>query len=339
MTGSVPLVSILLPFHNESRFIEGCLASIQQQHFMDYEVIAVNDHSEDNSVEIVQRWMQKDQRIHLFHSHERGLVGALNNGIKQCRAAFIARMDADDLMLPQRLLRQYEYLSMHSHIKVVGCLVKMFPEDRIKAGYQEYMRWQNHCISSDDIANDIYVESPLIHPSVMIRAAVFQFLGGYHEGTFPEDYELWLRCHHAGYQMAKVPEILLYWRERHDRLSRHSVNYSRWAFDQLRVHFLAMDPRISLHRDLVVWGAGRVTRKRVRLLLDKGFSLKAWVDIDPNKIGQMINQVPVVSYHWLEFANKPMVLCYVTNHGAREAIKAQLEQYRYCPGIDFLMVG
>jgi glycosyltransferase involved in cell wall biosynthesis len=269
----------------------------------------------------------------------RGLVAALNYGLSQARAPLVARMDADDRMHPERLQLQADYLARHPGIALVGSKVRLFPERRIAAGYREYARWQNRCVESDDIADEIYVESPLAHPSVMFRRSIVLAAGAYRHGDFPEDYEMWLRLHHLGHRMAKVPRVLLGWREREDRTSRVDNRYRRDAFNRLRADYLARDARLQQPRPLVMWGAGRKTRQRSNLLIDRGFHPQAWIDIDPRKIGRPLHGVPVMPPDWLERRDRPFVLCYVTNHGARELIAGQLHAMGYNRGRDYLMVG
>jgi hypothetical protein len=89
----------------------------------------------------------------------------------------------------------------------------------------------------------------------------------------------------------------------------------------------------------VIWGAGRRTRKRCAHLLAIGYQVQAWVDIDPKKIGNRLEGVPVVAPDWLRRRPKPLVLCYVTNHGARDLIARDLHAMGYRRSSDYLMVG
>jgi glycosyltransferase involved in cell wall biosynthesis len=337
--GAPPEVSIVLPFHNAAATLAACLDSIQRQTLGDFELLAINDGSDDGSERIVAERARSDPRIHLREPGRTGLVAALNLGIDAARAALIARMDADDLMHPDRLRLQCDFLHQHPEIALVATRVRLFPEERIRAGYREYVRWQNACLLPEEIAANIYVESPLAHPSVMLRRGVLRRLGGYADGPFPEDYELWLRLERAGYRMAKLPRTLLCWHERDARASRVDPRYSRPAFDSLRADFLARDSRVRRAAELVIWGAGRKTRRRVRLLLDRGVRASAWVDIDPRKIGRMIWGLPVHSPDWLRRESRPFVLVYVTTHGARERVAQALERWGYHAGRDFLAVG
>lgn len=336
----MPAISILLPCKNAAATLDECLESIARQTWRDYELLLVDDGSSDGSRALASAWAARDSRILCLGNPGRGLVAALNHGLAAARGRLVARMDADDRMYPERLARQAEFLDRQPHIGLVSCRVRLFPDELVQAGYREYVRWQNRCLSSREIADHIYLESPLPHPSVMLRRRWLERVGGYRDGAFPEDYELWLRLHAAGCRLAKLPEVLLDWRESPGRTSRVDPRYSRDAFDRLRADYLARDPRLlRRRRELAFWGAGRKTRKRCRHLLERGFVPQVWVDIDPRKIGNRLQGVPVVAPDWLRRDPRPFVLCYVSNHGARELIGEELEGMGYRRGCDYLPVG
>ena len=215
----------------------------------------------------------------------------------------------------------------------------LFPQNAVRAGLREYVRWQNQCIEPEDIATNLFVESPVAHPSVMARRTALESAGGYADGPFPEDYDLWLRLHEAGLRMAKVPSVLLSWRERPDRTSRVDSRYSRDAFNRLRARYLGRDARVRSSREVVVWGGGKPTRLRVRLLREQGVRLKAWVDVNPRRIGKTIWGLPVYSHEWLDRSPKPFVLVYVMSYAARDANAGVLEGLGYQRGRDYLAVG
>ena len=333
-----PTLSILLPCRNMQSTLTEALGSIVNQSFREFELVIIDDHSQDHSIGIVKQF--NDARFKVFQNVGNGLVDALNLGMEKCRCDWVVRMDGDDIMHPQRLEQLWRATTDFSEADLIASQVKMFPHGEIQKGYREYIRWQNKVLSSEQISQQIYVESPFSHPSVMFRKSVVLELGGYHKGHFPEDYELWLRMHEANRLMIKLPVVLLYWRESPDRFSRNHEIYSRESFDRLRAKFLARDQRLCRNRALAFWGAGRKTRKRSELLMEYGFSPVAWIDIDPKKINNIIKGVPVVDPMWLAGPQpKPFVLSYVTNHGAREKISAELNAMEYKPGTDYLMVG
>ncbi len=336
---SNPDISILLPFYNAASTLAQCLDSILNQTFTNFELLAINNGSTDDSQAVVVAKMGSDPRLKLLNLEKAGLIPALNLGLKVAKADIIARMDGDDIMHATRLEKQLHFLKQNTNCSLVACTVDLFPKEMIKDGYWEYIRWQNSCITPEDIRDEIYWESPLAHPSVTFVKKDVLALGGYRDGPFPEDYDLWLRMNLAGLRMEKLPESFLDWREVSTRLSRNDPRYNRDAFDILRAEYLAQDSRLKQERPLVIWGAGRPTRLRAKHLLDKGFELAAWIDVDKNKIGNRVWDVMVHPPDWLIQKEKPFVLSYVTVRGAKEKNRQLLEGMGYQRGRDYLMVG
>ncbi len=330
-------VSILMPVFNAEETLAECLDSIFLQTLQNFEIIAVNDFSTDRSVEILRSY--HDSRIHVVDNQYKGIVSALNSGLKLCQSDFVARMDADDVMYAQRLEKQFDVLSNKPDITLCATQARKFPEKIIKSGYIEYMRWQNACLTRQDIQNQIYIESPFAHPSVMFRKRRVTELGAYRDGEFPEDYELWLRLFHAGESMMKLDEVLVDWRESDGRLSRTSSRYSEAAFEQLRAEYLVKDKRLQ-DRKIVFWGAGRKTRRRAQYLIDLGIDPVAWLDIDRKKVGNDYHGVKTFFPDWLmRQEKKPFVLNYVRNHGARNFCRQYLDEAGYVMGEDYLDVA
>lgn len=118
---------------------------------------------------------------------------------------------------------------------------------------KEYIWWQNRVTTLEQVEQQIYVESPFAHPAVTFRRNLVLSLGGYLDGDFLEDYELWLRIHRYGLRMEIIPQVMLLCREGAGRLSRNDPRYSRESFDRLRARYLAHDPRLTGHpRPLVI---------------------------------------------------------------------------------------
>ena len=336
----MPEISIVMPVRNAAHTLQECLDSIQSQSLRSWEMIAVDDGSTDDSRARLRALAAGDPRVRVEDALGKGLVDALNQGLRSARAPIVARMDADDRMHPDRLARQLAYLVEHPETDLVATQVQAFPSELCRAGLREYLRWQNACLGATDIQEEIYVESPFVHPSVAYRCSVVLELGGYRDGDFPEDYDLWLRMSQAGCRMAKIPQVLLHWRQPPLSHSRRDPRYAREAFDRLRAAYLARDRRVCSARSLAFWGAGRRTRRRTRWLRELGFRPAAWVDIDARKIGNVVGGAPVVPPAWLSTQDpRPFVLSYVAAHGARDEIGACLGSMGYRRGRDYLMVG
>lgn len=303
-------------------------------------MIAIDDGSTDSSATLLRASARNDERVRVVSGSGGGIVSALGIGLEYCAGALIARMDADDVMHPARLQCQFDAMVRWPQCAVVGSRVSLFPSSRITDGMREYIDWQNGCVAPDELRDNIYVEAPFTHPSVLMRRDALNAVGGYIEGPFPEDYELWLRLVHAGFELRKLRSVLTAWRLGATSLSRRDGRYSRDAFDKVRAQYLACDARLTNERAVVVWGAGRRTRLRFAHLRDLGCEIVAWVDIDPRKLGNRVWGAPVLPPVWLRYQQpKPFVLNYVASHGARVTVERYLDNVGYERGKDYLSVG
>ncbi len=338
-----PKISIVLPLRDSATTLDECLASIRAQSFTDYEVLAIDDGSVDSTPSMLRRYALQEPRLRVLGNYGRGLIAGLNLGLQEARGAVVARMDGDDRMHRRRLAAQYRFLERNAGIAILGSRAYAFSSEPLRRGTHAYMHWQNSCLTPTDMYAEAYVESPLTHPTVSFRRDAIRALGGYRDGDFPEDYELWLRALRAGLGLAKLSRVLLDWRQGPQSFSRTDPRYARSAFDRLRATYLARDPRLNGGRKLVFWGAGRRTRMRCRHLMDLGFQPSTWIDIDPRKVGNYLQGVPVMEPACLRGSwapdERPLVLVYVAVHGARKDIARALEEMGYDRGKDYLMVG
>ncbi len=337
-----PVVSVLLPVFDAGATLEETLASLSAQSLESFEIVAVNDGSRDSSGAILDSWAASDSRVKPFHSRHQGLLPALNVGLELCRAPLVARMDADDICHPQRLEKQVEAFERDEHLSVVGCCVESFPADDVREGFRLYEEWQNSLLSHEDICREIFIESPLAHPSTMFRRDEAIALGGYEDRGWAEDYDLWLRYHGAGKRFGKLPDVLLSWREHQPRLTRIDRRYSIENFLRAKAHYLL---RGQLeHRDGVfIWGAGKTGRRFSKHLIRGGCTPAAFIDIDSRKIGGTQRGVPVYAVEelpsqWARYRD-PFLLAAVASRGARELIRRELDRLDIREGERFLCVA
>ena len=208
------------------------------------------------------------------------------------------------------------------------------------AGYAEHVAWANRLVDHDSIVLNRLIDSPLPHPSVMFRREPLEQFGGYRDGPFPEDHELWLRWIDSGVRFAKVPEVLLRWNDPPDRLSRSDPRYSAEAVARLRCKHLAIDlARRENRRPLWLWGAGRVTRRRFDALAEHGVEIAGFIDIDPDRIGQRSLGRPVVGPDDLPPIDRSFIVSGVGVRGARDEIREMLLASGRREGEDFLIAG
>jgi glycosyltransferase involved in cell wall biosynthesis len=306
------------------------LESLSCQTLEDFEAIAVDDGSTDATSSILQEWAVVDERIQLIRQSHSGIVTALNAGMQACQSPLIARMDADDLAHPKRLALQAAFLEQHPEIAVVGCRVRGYPPEDVRQGFSIYLDWQNSLLTNEDIRREMFIESPLAHPSVIVRKEWFFKVGGYQEHGWPEDYDLWLRLYLAGARFAKLPDILLDWREHPTRLTRQDSRYSLENFLRAKAYYLVRGPLLE-REAVLLWGAGMVGRRLSKHLLRQGAPLTAFVDVDLAKIGRTRRGLPILSPDdlpaWWERSPNPVVLAAVGARGARQLIRQRLESY------------
>jgi hypothetical protein len=244
-------------------------------------------------------------------------------------------MDADDISLPPRLAEEVAFLERRPDLGVASCLVGDVPHAPSQEGFARYVAWTNALRTAEDHRLNRFVESPIIHPTVVFRRELVDRWGGYRETPgWPEDFELWLRWHEAGVRFAKVPAVLYLWRDSAMRLSRTDGRYEQDAFYACKAHYLARGP-LQKHRRVGVWGAGRVTRKRAAFLEEEGIAIAFYVDIDPRKVGQVVHGRPVIAPEDLSSPPEIPLLAYVGSRGAREAIRRVLREAGYREGEDF----
>ena len=341
-----PKVSVLLPVYRNPDTVRRAMRSILQQSLRDLELIVVENGGDPETKSAIRSLT--DPRIRLLSRDEPGIVPAMNHGLEHARADYLARMDADDFAHPMRLELQAAALDRSSRLDLVSSLVR-FRSRLPSGGFARYVDWQNGLTRHRDIVLGQFIESPLVHPSVMFRTRLARELGGYRDGDFPEDYDLWLRMLEQGAIMRKLPRTLMVWRDHTGRLTRNDERYYERAFHALKAPFIArfLKQRLNTGRKLIIWGAGKLSRRFAPMLLEHGVEYAGWIDIDPRKIGRELKGREIFPPEALRaggalFANtgpRPFVVSYVAGGEARGLISARLSEYGYRNGRDYLMAA
>lgn len=338
-----PVVSVLLPVRNAADHLPAALDSLFAQTLCNHEILAVDDGSDDGgrTVALLRDHASKDSRLVLLEPGRLGIALALNLAASRARGRYLARMDADDTCHPDRLLRQANHLDAHPETDVVGCRVHFGGDRDACAGYARHVDWLNSLSTHEDMALGAFRDAPLAHPSVMFRRESFVRFGGYRQGPFPEDYELWLRWLQAGARLARVPDALLTWNDPPDRLSRTDPRYGLEAFHELKAGYLAawLARNNPHHPYVTIVGGGRVTRRRAEALCRHGVRITAYLDIDPRKIGNVFQGRPVIHHNDVSPPEKVFVVSYVATPGAAEHVAAFLENRGFSPGRNYVQAG
>ena len=331
----MPILSVLLPCYEAVATLEEAVASLRAQTFEDWELVLVEDGSQDGSLELARRLAGEESRIRLVEQSHVGIVKALIRGLEVAQGQFIARMDADDVCHRQRFERQLEHLAQNQGVGLVSCRVEHVGTESSQQGYAEYVRWINGLVSAEAIFLQRFVESPFAHPSVVFRRELLDRHGGYRDGDFPEDYDLWLRWLAAGVRMAKVPEVLLQWRDLPGRLSRADGRYRLEAFYRLKFQYLAQV--LPKDRSLWVWGAGRATRQRAAWLEAMGVCIEGYFEVDPCKVGELRPGLRVRLFEEIPPPGEIFILVLAGARGVREKVSIFLRGINWSEGRDYLL--
>lgn len=204
-----PAVSVVMPVYNAQTFVAEAVRSVLAQTFADFECIAVDDGSTDDSLAILRQLAADDDRLRIITRANTGIVGALNDGLAAARGEFIARMDADDVCMPTRFERQVEYLRAHADVVALGTWVQEI--DRFDSPLAQRRTPVEH--DAIDAAHLAGHGGQIAHPSVMMRHDAVERIGGYREAfPFAEDLDLFLRLAEVG-RLANLPDTLLHYRQ------------------------------------------------------------------------------------------------------------------------------
>jgi glycosyltransferase involved in cell wall biosynthesis len=297
----------------------------------------VDDGSTDRTRQVAEEAARRDTRIRVLRGRGEGIVPSLEQAREQATGEYLARMDADDVALPRRIAAQVALLGTAPRAAVCGAGVRYVPEDQVGGGARRYQRWLNDLDTSAQLVRDRFIECPLAHPTWLMRPEALEMVGGYRDEGWPEDYDLLLRLVEAGWGLAKVPDVLLLWREGDGRLSRNDPRYSAAAFAGCRAHYLA---RAYLDHDgVVIWGAGPTGKAFSRSWRRQGGVVRAFVELDPRKIRQEIHGAPVVPPEELEDFSGSLGVAAVGRDGARENVRRGFREQGWEEGEDFVVVA
>lgn len=203
-----PKISIVMAAYNEEHHIARALDSLVAQTFVDWELIVINDGSTDATADIIRRYADNDSRIILVSNETNlQLSASLNKAIGLARADIVARADADDMNVPERLAKQYSYLQAHEEIDVLGTGAYLL--DQTGTRVNTFCHPQTHA----ELKALPFLKIQFFHPSVMMRRRFFDMAGLY-DPRYPnaEDKEMWLRGLGAGCSYANLPEPLIEYR-------------------------------------------------------------------------------------------------------------------------------
>lgn len=232
----MPKVSVLMPVYNtKEEYLREAIESILNQTFTDFEFIILNDGSTDENVETVIKGYE-DKRIKYFYKKNSGIADTLNLGLDKAKGLYVARMDSDDISLPNRFEKQVEFLDNNKDISLVGTWFNIFPKNEI--------------IRHPVIVTFLSILQGCVigHPTVMFRLADFNKYSLRYNALYRcEDYELWSRAI-CFLKMANVPEVLLNYRWDGQNISvkkSEEIKQDVQKVQQDMLEFLTLDDQVQ----------------------------------------------------------------------------------------------
>ena len=330
-------LSVVLPVRDGEQWVARALDSCLAQTLTDFELLVILNGCTDATPEIVSAFAVKDGRVRIVQSpREEGVAGAMAAGVKAATAPMIARMDADDIALPERFESQLRFLNDHPAVGVFSCGVQL--RDSLGQGMQRYVEWVNGLETPEAVDRERFIECPVIQPSLLLRREVIAEAGGYQSKAWAEDHDLFLRMLARGVRFGKVSEVLFQWQDHERRLTRTHEAYAEEQVWRMKAHHLALVPAIR-ERGAVLCGAGPIGKRLGRLLLAEGIEVRGYFEVNPRRVGERINGVPVAGPQ--EFGSRwreAVLLSAVGVAGGRERVRTLAREAGYEEGGDFFAV-
>ncbi len=316
------LISIVMPVKNTALYLEECLASIINQTEKNWELLAVNDHSTDDTLTILNRFSQLDNRIQVFQNQGSGIIEALRLAYSKSKGKYITRMDADDVMPNSKLKALKQQLQTYGNGHLATGFVQYFADYPIGNGYKKYQNWLNTLTKNGTNFSEIYKECVIPSPCWMVSKTDFEKCEAFRSNRYPEDYDLAFRFYKYGLKVIPNSTILHHWRDYSHRTSRMDENYADNRFLEIKLdYFLALDHQKE--KTLILWGAGNKGKSIAKKLTEQNIPFQ-WVCNNPKKIGKHIYNTILSSEDIIHNIENLQIIITVANPEQQEEIKEKL---------------
>lgn len=315
-------------------YLHDCIDSILNQTYQNWELIAVNDHSSDETPEILDTYAEKDPRVRVFHSDHPRLIPTLQIGHAQCRGELINRMDSDDKMPDYKLEVLVNEWQKHGKGHVIAGGTQHFvDEGEVGGGFLRYEQWLNDVAKNSRHTEEIYKECVIPSHSWIIHRDDFNAVDAFNPIVYPEDYDLCFRFYQKKLEIIGIDYVLHYWRDRSNRISRTWDEYKDNRYFDLKVkYFYEIDRDFS--RPLVLWGAGRNGKDMAKLLLQKEQNFR-WVCDSPNKVGKDVYGIIMEHFDAIPTIANPQIMIVVSSPDGKKEILQQLLNWGKEPVTDY----
>ncbi|MGB1103169.1 MAG: glycosyltransferase family 2 protein [Crocinitomicaceae bacterium] len=329
-----PLVSIIMAVKDTAPYLPACLDSIVNQTYQNWELLAVNDHSSDATLEILASYAAKDPRIQFLNSDKPRLIPTLKVGYAAATGDLINRMDSDDKMPLDKIETLVnEWLKYGKGHVIAGGTEHFVDEGEVGDGFLRYERWLNEVARTSTHYQQIYKECVIPSHCWLMHKDDFDSVDAFNPVIYPEDYDLCFRMYRKGLKVVGIDKVLHHWRDRSNRISRTWDEYKDNRYFEMKLRFffeLDRDP----NRPLVLWGAGRNGKDMAKLLLEREDKLH-WVCDNENKIGKDIYGVTMNHFEVIEELENPQIMIVVSSPDGKKEIQNQLDLWGKKPVADY----
>jgi len=250
-------ISVILATYNNEAYIKGSIESVLNQTYQNFELIIIDDASNDLTSEIISKIKNKKIK-YIRNKKNLGLVKCLNKGLEIAKGEFIARIDGDDVAVRNRFKKQLDFLKARKDIKAVGTFAQEIDEQGNKGKIIKFPK------NSREIRKVIPQYIPFLHPTLMFRRSVFEEIGNYDERfKYAQDHDLMLRIT-GKFKTANIPQVLLLYRKH-----AKSISFERMS-EQLKLAFFARLKALK-NGDIKFWQSIYLIKPAVSLLIPVAF--------------------------------------------------------------------
>ncbi len=312
-----------MPVKNAEPFLKDCVSSILLQTEKNWELIAIDDHSTDNSRKVLDHFAETDKRIRVLSNTGNGIIDALRTAYANSSGRLITRMDADDRMSDNKLRAMKADLLANGKGHIALGLVEYFSDVTLGDGYRYYQTWLNELTASGTNYKDIYRECVIPSPCWMVYREDLDVCKAFKPNVYPEEYDLCFRFYKNKLKPIPSSRTLHYWRDHAARTSRNDPHYADNRFLELKLNwFLKVDHEPT--RPLVIWGAALKGKNLAKDLIRYNVDFN-WACNNPNKIGKVVYDQKINHLKVIGELNHPQIIIAVANKDEQRKIKQQLE--------------
>ena len=321
-----PLVSIIMAVKDTAPYLHDCIDSIINQTYTNWELIAVNDHSSDDTPNILKSYAEKDDRIKYYDSDKPRLIPTLQVAHSKATGTLINRMDSDDKMPDYKIQVLVDEWNKYGKGTVIAGGTEHFvDEGEVGGGFIKYEKWLNNVAKTSTHYQQIYTECVIPSHCWIIHKDDFNEVDAFNPLVYPEDYDLCFRFYRKKLKVVGIDKILHHWRDRSNRISRTWDEYKDNRYFDLKLRFFYELDR-DYSRPLVLWGAGKNGKDMAKLLQSYNDEFH-WVCDNSNKVGKDIYGVIMQHFNDIESLKNAQIMIVVASPSGKTEIQDQLDSW------------